>query len=578
MNLFCSSKAGLIVMCAWSPLLAWSQTLPSEPARLPILEVRHVKATIVGLTGEVACDANQKQDTIELRDLRFSQVQGRDLRQRDISPQSQLHEQLMQAVRQYLQVPASHILTEGLTLCQLQKLSAELSSVYRNLTGLAAAIFVIDPQEVVNGVLHMQVLEAELEALELTDDSVDLDRVAVQEAMQVQLLGLQGRALRQDELERVMAMLQYITGRDYRAFLNPGDQPLGVKVRLQAQPRQRFQGLLRADNQGAASTGKNQASTVLQWQPDMVQGDRLTASYISGQTHSALNAYSVSYDLPLGLQGWRGGVRGGQTNYALGGSLASTQSTGLAQNVSAYLQYPLLRSLANTVDMTLGSSGLDLRDNTATTHNLRKHGLIWGEVRGNRQGQSVLQSWGLGLTAGRMHYNTQDQTTADASNLNLQGGYQLLSLDAKHSQALGVGLDLTASYKAQWSSKNLDTYHKMGVGGSQGVRAFAVGEATGDQAQLVRIEMGYSHAIFASTHRWSVFYDAAKVRTNHTPLAVNADTNRVRLSGAGLQWEMSLTQGLSTRVYGARAVDVGREVSSIDGKKHRFGADVTYRF
>jgi hypothetical protein len=51
----------------------------------------------------------------------------------------------------------------------LQELGVALSATYRSLSGLAAPIFVIDPQEVVDGVLHMQVLEAELESFELAD-------------------------------------------------------------------------------------------------------------------------------------------------------------------------------------------------------------------------------------------------------------------------------------------------------------------------------------------------------------------------------------------------------------------------
>jgi hypothetical protein len=153
-----------------APSAAWAQTLPSEPARLPSLAPQRIPSTIVGLSPEASCTpADSSQVTIELRDLRFSQVQTRQLRQQAIPPNSPLHAQLLQAARQHLQVPASAppsaALSPSQTLCQLQELGAALSATYRGISGLAAPIFVIDPQEVVDGVLHMQVLEAELEAL-----------------------------------------------------------------------------------------------------------------------------------------------------------------------------------------------------------------------------------------------------------------------------------------------------------------------------------------------------------------------------------------------------------------------------
>jgi hemolysin activation/secretion protein len=567
----------LLTSCLASNL-AWAQTMPSEPARLPSLEVQRIHSTVVGLSPEAACNnTDAPQDAIELRDLRFSQVQTSALNQQAIATDSAVHVKLLQAARQHLQVPKSAPLSQPQSLCQLQELGVALSATYRSLSGLAAPIFVIDPQEVVDGVLHMQVLEAELESFELADAD-GLDRQAVLKAIQSQLESQQGQALRQDNLERSVFVLQYITGRNYQAFLSPGEQPLGVKVSLQPQPRQRFQGLLRVDNHGAQATGETQGSLVLQWRPGMVQGDQLTASYVSSQTYSALNAYSLSYEMPLGYQGWRGGVRSGQTNYALGGSLAATQATGNMANNSVYLQYPLLRSLVHSAELTLGAGEVVLRDNNASAQDPRMHHLLWSELRGTSQRDSSLQTWGLGLTAGRMRYDTAEQATTDASNLNRQGDYQLVNLDVKHSHALSSAVDLTGSYKTQWASKNLDSYHKMNVGGSNAVRAFASTEVTGDQAHLVRLELGYSQRIQNDSHRFSLFYDWAQTDINQSPLPTNAASNKVRIAGFGLQWELQQDTGLGTRLYWAKPQGGDRTTSIVDNKSERVGAELKFRF
>ena len=92
--------------------MAWAQTMPSEPARLPSLEVRRINATVVGLSTEAACNnTDTPKDKIELRDLRFSRVQTSALRQQAIATDSPVHAKLLQAARQYLGI-------EG--LCQMK--------------------------------------------------------------------------------------------------------------------------------------------------------------------------------------------------------------------------------------------------------------------------------------------------------------------------------------------------------------------------------------------------------------------------------------------------------------------------
>jgi hemolysin activation/secretion protein len=310
----------------------------------------------------------------------------------------------------------------------------------------------------------------------------------------------------------------------------------------------------------------------------MVQGDQLTGAYVSGQNHRALNASSLSYEMPLGYQGWRGGVRSNRGHYALGGSLAATVATGRITNNSVYLQYPLLRSLVHSAELTLAAGELDLQDKTTGTQDPRQHHLLWSELRDTSQRDSSLQTWGLGLTTGRMRYDTAEQATTDASNLNRQGDYQLVNLDVKHSHALSSAVDLTGSYKTQWASKNLDSYHKMNVGGSNAVRAFASSEVTGDQAHLVRLELGYSQRIQNDSHRFSLFYDWAQAHINQNPLAANEASNRVRIAGFGLQWELQLDTGLGTRLYWAKPQGGDRTTSTVDNKGERVGADLSFRF
>lgn len=493
-------------LCASS--LAGAQTPPTDLLRLPTLEVRRIHSTVVSMASEGDCSSTSSQeDTIELRDLRFTQVQTTALRPQGIAPDSAVHAQLLKATRQHLQVPESAPLSKPQTLCELQALGAALSATYRSLSGLAAPIFVIDPQEVVDGVLHMQVLEAELESLDLDEAATDLDRDAVLKAMEAQLGNQRGQPMRQAELERGLALVQFITGRSYQAFLSPGDQPLGVKVRLFPKPENKLQGVLSAINRGNDFTGRILGLVALKWQSGLVQGDEINLSYVNSQKLKALRGPLVSYELPLGYQGWRAGATHTHGAYEVGGSLAAAQANGSWIDNAVYLKYPLWRGQVHNGDWTVGTGDLDLKNNTISTQNHSLHSYVWNEFSGTSARASASQTWGLGLTSGRMRFGTATETQTDASSLNRQGLYHLLKLNFQHTQMLGGGVDGVASYRGQWASKNLDAYQKMGVGGSKSVRAFAVGEVSGDQAHVVRVELGHTQNLNGIDHRFSIFYD-----------------------------------------------------------------------
>lgn len=59
-------------------------------------------------------------------------------------------------------------------------------------------------------------------------------------------------------------------------------------------------------------------------------------------------------------------------------------------------------------------------------------------------------------------------------------------------QAFNQGWSLYANLEAQSADKNLDSSEKFFLGGAQGVRAYPLGEAAGDEGAMATLELRYT--------------------------------------------------------------------------------------
>ena len=106
---------------------------------------------------------------------------------------------------------------------------------------------------------------------------------------------------------------------------------------------------------------------------------------------------------------------------------------------------------------------------------------------------------------------------------------------------------------AQWSQRNLDPSEKFAAGGFLGVRAYPLGEASGDRGWLAQTEL---RAALGSTATVFLAADAGQARLNARPWDVGSAGQR-SIAGAGLgaRWFQpgwSLESTLSWRTQGGR--------------------------
>lgn len=114
-----------------------------------------------------------------------------------------------------------------------------------------------------------------------------------------------------------------------------------------------------------------------------------------------------------------------------------------------------------------------------------------------------------------------------------QGSYSRANFALKAQTALNASgsLRLTGRLRGQWSSRNLDSYNKITLGGVNGVRAYTSADGVGDHGALASLELTQTLSPVLSV---TAFYDGGQVQAQAEPLNASA-LNRYSLQGAGLQ-------------------------------------------
>jgi hemolysin activation/secretion protein len=116
------------------------------------------------------------------------------------------------------------------------------------------------------------------------------------------------------------------------------------------------------------------------------------------------------------------------------------------------------------------------------------------------------------------------------------GDFAKFNIDGRRLQRVNDNMNFLLSFSAQRAMKNLASAEKFSLGGPNAVRAYPVGEATGDDGLVVTGELRYippGAKVFGGDFILSGFIDYGIAKLNHEPLASDTENHR-ELSGYGV--------------------------------------------
>lgn len=414
-------------------------------------------------------------------------------------------------------------------------------------------------QDIVDGTVTINVIEGKLGRV---DSGIDEDMPLSAQRVQNFITARQqaGDPLNMDELTRSLAILNEQPGVSAQAALAPSLDPGASDVVVETVRLPSLSGSIQADNWGAKSTGYYRGTGNANWNNPTGIGDQLQANVMASEG----TLYGrLAYNAPLGYDGWRANASFSALQYKLLGEFATLNNKGRATTATLGLSYPVIRGATGNLTLSINASNSEyvneysleaIKVDTKRRVTVGSLGLSGDESDGWMGGGFSLAS--LTMTSGYTNLSgTRANQIADRFGANSQGTFATMAGTGARLQRLTDSTSLWVSFSGQWASQNLDSSQKFSLGGPQGVRAYPVYEATGDQGWLGTVEARWD---FYEGAQASVFYDMGWIQqfksTTHLTELLSPNTYNLKGWGVGLSYNynnlLSMKVMMASRIGG----------------------------
>ena len=484
-----------------------------------------------------------------------------------------------------LRDPNSAALPLGmLTFDQIQALADKLTAFYRK-SGYLVSQAVLPEQDVSSGRLTIRLIEGRLDAVRV-ETKPDINAPLVKEAFEQNYASNSG-AVRTDDLNRSLRVAGEATGTSLKGNMQASSKPGGSELVLNPTRLPLFFYGFNADNFGSKTLGKDRGTVFVGGNSWLMDGDRTRFEFGATNEFDRSRHYDLAYAAPVGLTGWSAGVRTWYTEYNLGGVFANAQVNGTAQAGELTLNYALQRNEDARSDIRSGYTYVALTDKVLSTSNNQRHtNTVWTTLTGYFDDSALSTKarniYSGTVTVGDLAFDDAAANASDKSGLKTNGTYALVSFSDSREQLLVDSWSLYGLARGQTASKNLDSYHKMSLGGPSAVRAYASGEAAGDRAVIGTAELRYLYPfeLFgkASSARLAGFYDLGWSQINTSPLSsTSSSANTATRGGYGMELNVFWDDQIGVQLFWAHTSD-NKRVSDADGKRSRYGLSVAGSF
>jgi hemolysin activation/secretion protein len=433
----------------------------------------------------------------------------------------------------------------------LNNAKAEVTRFLQSELGYYLGYAYVPEQLFKDGVVQLAVLEGRLDKVVLKWPAGKALPVR-QEVVQGFLDHLkEGSILLVRDLERVVFLVNDLSGIKTKFDIQPGSKPGTADIVVTPEAESIWLGKAEADVNGSRYIGALRLGGLVQMNSPFGRGDVLTANVLTSMTQG-LSFGLLGYSLPVGSDGIKVGSSLSAVKYQLDKALFPLDLNGTAVTFTGYGLYPVIRARNLNLFSVLSVEHKAYEDrqgaaDSSSRKNVDTLGLGGtGDFRDSVLGGGV-STFDVNLISGRVNYPAgRPGGLEDAPSFTkLSFGFSRLQdllfafpnlQDARSGKVLAY-----ASMRGQIAFANLDTTEQFRIGGSEGVRAFAPGEGTGDEGVVLSLE-----ARLLPPESWfgrisselvmSAFVDAGFVRYRHKTSAatVGASANTELFSGAGL--------------------------------------------
>jgi hemolysin activation/secretion protein len=460
-----------------------------------------------------------------------------------------------------LQGLAKNITGKNAAAAELQGLADKVTAVLRT-RGYFLARAYLPKQDVTSGVIQVAIIQARSDGEVVINPSEGVRIRERQLKRMVDAVIKPGQTLRERDLERVLLLMNDLPGVSAKAVLAPGTQPGTTRITLNVTEAKLFSGAFWVDNYGNRHTGAARGNGLISVNDPFRIGDQFSVM-VSGA--EGLAQGRMAYTAPIGSRGLEASASYTAMGYKLIGDLSSLDAKGTAQTVNAGLSYPLIRRRSFNINANASYDGKRLIDKIqgSTVRDKQIHGGTFGFAGdlSDKFNGGGYTSWSASTMMGNLDLsNNPVDEFFDRIGPKAAGNFQKYNISASRLQRVTNRLTFSGSYFGQFASGNLDSSEKFNLGGPYGVRAYAVGEASGDEGHLFNLEMRDDLPLDLKMGNLQVigFFDTGNITLHQSKWSNSISTatgkNNYWLSGVGAGLVLSKPGLYSLRVTYAHKI------------------------
>lgn len=427
-----------------------------------------------------------------------------------------------------------------LAIGELQGLAEQVTTYLRGKGYLLARAY-LPRQDVTSGIVEIAVVVG-------VSEGVPTVRMASPSRMREGVIrgfaekaASKGGAFNNDNLERALLLLNDLPGLSARATLERGDTPGTTRIIIDAMEGALLDANLSVDNFGNYYTGAWRGTGQAAVNDAFGIGDQLSLSLTGSE---GLIQGRAAYGVPVGSSGLRANLAYTGLYYEVGEELTSLDSNGRADTLNLSASYPIARSRTASLwgnasyeyrKLQDEANGVETRDRAINVGSYDLSSTLYDGF-----GDGGLTSMRLAITSGDLNLSgNAPAEAADAAGPKTAGSYVKINYSLARLQRASQRLSLFAAINGQIAGCNLDSSEEFILGGPSGVRAYPMGEGSGDEGTVLTFETRYDLDLQPSWGSFQVvgFIDSGHTRLNHENYpggVTNAtDRNDYWLSGGG---------------------------------------------
>ncbi|MEG3640596.1 ShlB/FhaC/HecB family hemolysin secretion/activation protein [Magnetococcus sp. PR-3] len=426
---------------------------------------------------------------------------------------------------------------------EMQNAAEAVANVLRG-KGYKVAQAFLPPQRADDGILKIEVLEGVVDpasgvnGIVVTGAGKRLRKAFIESHIATAVKG--GEPLHVPDLDKSIRLAKLRPGvKSINADLAPGSTPGTTQVNIKVEEENLFSGTVSYDNYGSAYVGSHVGRGTLNINSPMGFGERFSYSY---NRSDDMTIHQGSFSVPVGS---RGSLEAAYSaiNMGIGQDLSILDLTSSSRTWSLDGRYAVMAEERDSLFANLSLQSKQMWNDMGTYKlNHRKVDVATLGLEASHLTDSGNQvNWGLSASVGNVDLSKNASNQAnDAITARTEDIFGKFNLTYDHS-ALVTGTEnwsIRGKLQAQLATKNLDSAEKMSLGGPTGVRAYPVGEASGDHGVIGSFEV---HRNMGKYYAWETglyaFLDAGHIVQNADlwSTALDAgDRNEYSLYGYGL--------------------------------------------